>query len=57
MKRWSLLLLLTCLALPAFATDKLDGFLTLVRDDTTALAKAAVSPGRHVMMYFGDYAN
>lgn len=57
MKRLLSLLLLACLALPAFAADKLDGALTLVQDDKAALAKVAAAPERHVMMYFGDYAN
>ena len=57
MKRLSALLLLACLALPAAAADKLDGVLTLVKDDVTALAQVKATPARHVMLYFGDYAN
>lgn len=57
MKRLSALLLLACLALPAAAADKLDGVLTLVGDDTAALAQVKATPARHVMLYFGDYAN
>lgn len=57
MKRLLSLLLVAGLALPAAAADKLDGILTLVRDDSAALAQVAATPARHVMMYFGDYAN
>jgi len=57
MKRLIFLLFLACLGLPAMAADRLDGVLTLATDDAAALARIKATPDRHVMLYFGDYAN
>jgi len=57
MKHLPTLLLLACLAMPAAATDHLDGVLPLVQDDIAAVAQVRATPERHVMLYFGDHLN
>ena len=57
MKRLSCLLLLCWLALPVWATDRLDGVVPLARDDLAAVAMIKATPERHVMLYFGDHLN
>lgn len=60
MKKVVTLLLLICVgfsSLAAIAADRLEGILTLAIDDVTALRQVRGMPGRHVMIYFGDYQN
>jgi hypothetical protein len=57
MKRLSFLLLICWLALPAWATDRLDGVVPLAKDDLAAVARIKSTPERHVMLYFGDHLN
>jgi len=43
-------------SLPA-AADHLDGVVPLATDDIAAVAQVKSTPGRHVLLYFGDHLN